>query len=588
MQPSGAQPSGIKRSGSDGEAPGSSAAAKKFVPIVVAVLAVIGIVAAVVLSGGDDDQPKDAATTTAVPKSGATSLADLDWPEGVVPFPVAKAAGTEQDIDWGDRCDTERGLVALPLFSQQDCFAPFKGDNGGATSTGVTADEIKVVVYLTQPNDPVLKFIYQQINNDDTVDQIWETYQSFNEMFARYYETYGRKVKLVRYDATGSILDSVAAVADAEAIAAMEPFMVLNGPNLTNAFADTLAARRVMCISCTPGQPNDWYEQRAPYVWDIQKNPTQNQQLSAEYIGKRLAGRPAEFAGDDALKAKERVFGYIRVVGSDSAQALEDAYVAELAKYDVEFARIETYATPTELAGTGRDIISRMKEAGVTSVVFAGDPLAPQTLTTIATDQQFFPEWVITGTVLVDTTAFSRTYDQKQWAHAFGPSNLFARVDPAVAGGAYLHNWYYGQPAPADQTLAVLIPNLQFLYNPLPGAGPTLTPQRVQDLLFSIPAIASTPSTPQVSYGNRGFFPGPDYAALDDQVEVWWDATATGVDELGRQGTGMWRYVDGGKRFLPGQWPESEPVLFDPAGTVTVLDEPPAAARLPDDYVPVK
>jgi hypothetical protein len=56
--------------------------------------------------------------------------------------------------------------------------------------------------------------------------------------------------------------------------------------------------------------------------------------------------------------------------------------------------------------------------------VFLGDPIMPIYLTKAATDQNYFPEWIITGTVLTDTTVFGRLYDQKQWAHAFGISSL--------------------------------------------------------------------------------------------------------------------------------------------------------------------
>ncbi len=38
----------------------------------------------------------------------------------------------------------------MPDFFAADCYAPFTGDNGGATSPGVTADEITIVVYLGQ------------------------------------------------------------------------------------------------------------------------------------------------------------------------------------------------------------------------------------------------------------------------------------------------------------------------------------------------------------------------------------------------------------------------------------------------------
>ena len=32
----------------------------------------------------------------------------------------------------------------------------------------------------------------------------------------------------------------------------------------------------------------------------------------------------------------------------------------------------------------------------------------------------------------------------------------------------------------------------------------------------------------------------PDYQGVDDATVFWWDATATGVDEIRREGTGMY------------------------------------------------
>ena len=50
---------------------------------------------------------------------------------------------------------------------------------------------------------------------------------------------------------------------------------------------------------------------------------------------------------------------------------------------------------------------------------------------------------------------------------------------------------------------------------------------------------------------------GTDYNGIDDATLIWWDPTATGPDEIRKDGTGMWQYVDGGKRYLPGEWPTS-------------------------------
>ncbi len=99
--------------------------------------------------------------------------------------------------------------------------------------------------------------------------------------------------------------------------------------------------------------------------------------------------------------------------------------MAESVAYQLDPARLQEQAASA---------IARFKEAGVTSIIFSGDPVAPGTFTPEATNQDYFPEWIITGSALVDTTAAARGFDQEQWAHAFGISPLAARVDPDEAG----------------------------------------------------------------------------------------------------------------------------------------------------------
>ena len=64
-------------------------------------------------------------------------------------------------------------------------------------------------------------------------------------------------------------------------------------------------------------------------------------------------------------------------------------------------------------------------------VIFVGDPLYPIFLTGEATRQGYNPEWMITGTGLLDTTFFGRTYDQNQWGRAFGMSPLWVFSEDA-------------------------------------------------------------------------------------------------------------------------------------------------------------
>ena len=63
-----------------------------------------------------------------------------------------------------------------------------------------------------------------------------ESLEQLLEYYETYYETYGRKVNLIFYEGTGLISDAVSARADAVKIAEeYDPFMVWNGPTLTNA-----------------------------------------------------------------------------------------------------------------------------------------------------------------------------------------------------------------------------------------------------------------------------------------------------------------------------------------------------------------
>jgi hypothetical protein len=537
------------------------------IAVVVAVIAVIVTVA----SRGSDDNTASTDTTSGLAASR----------EDVVSWSDAEAAGTTGSINWGDRCDTSIGKVAFPSFFAGECYAPFTGDNGGATSTGVTGDTIKVVYYQTPDVDPVIDFITSEIKVDDTNADDAATLTGFNEMYSKFFETYGRKIDLQFYTGTGPSDDPVAARADAVTIANMQPFAVLGGPVLVPDFADELAARKVLCISCTPAQDHQFYIDRQPYVWGVANSGEQAQTHSAEYVSKQLAGRKAEYAGDPALQQEDRKFGLIYLSTSESSEATIRQFEQDLSDQGVEVAKSLSYASPIDLQTSAPQYIAQMKEAGVTTVMFSGDPIAPQPLTRAATSQGYSPEWYLTSTALADTTAFARTYDQDQWKHAFGVSTLAARVDPSISGTLFLWNWYFGTPSPTVTGGATTVPNLQTLYAVLQGMGPDVTPQNFKDALFAAKATPSAVSQPSLSWGDKGFWPYDDYQGIDDATEIWWDPTATGPDEIQRNGTGMYRYVDGGKRYLPGQWPDTDPKLFVMDGSVDIYRTPPPGEAAP-------
>ena len=561
------------QSTSDAPQNGWSRMLRRYGPVIggAVVIAVVVVIIVVVSGDGDDE----AAT------AGGESTSDGELPDGVLPFSVAEEQGIE--VDWPDTCDTETGTIASIDFFAPECYAPFEGDNGGVTAPGVTEDSITIVRYLAPDVDPVLDYITSAIANDDTNADAEATVEGFREYHEAYYETYGRSVDLIFYTATGPSDAEVAARADAVEIAEeFDPFMVWGGPILTNAFAEELSAREIPCISCQTAPTEEFYEESDPYVVPVGRTTQQNNLHVAEYIGKRLAGEPAIHAGDEELQDQERVFGIVYLeTGPQSAEqvdALEDALNAE----GVELAERVPYPSPVDLQATADGIIAQLKDAGVTSVLFTGDPIAPSDLTRAATAQEYFPEWLMTGGLLVDTRLFARTYDQEQWAHAFGISYAGAPTPRDLDSAFAIYEWFHGEPPAADDTVGVLHFHLQMFYLALQATGPNLTAENwLNGLRVGEPTDADVVTAPRLSWGDHGLWPTFDYGGIDDVTEIWWDPEVEGPDELDRIGPGMYRFVDGGLRYYPGQHPDSAPNVFDTEGTVTFYDELPAIEARP-------
>jgi hypothetical protein len=598
--------------GSSGGGRKNSTAMKRFGPII-GIVAVVAIVVVILVVARGGDKKASSTTTTAITTAttavtSTSAITSTSAPTGTTappgttgttapagttgttgaPKPVtyplsfsdAKKNGVAV-VDWGKRCDTKTGKVAVPDFFAPECYAPFTGDNAGATAAGVTADTITIAVYQGMTNDPIISYITDAIKVNDTSAEQQETMTKMVDYFETYYETYGRKVKLQFVEGTGTAADETAARADAVHIAEdIKPFMVWGGPALTSAFADELAAHGVSCLACTPGQPPDWYVQRDPNVWGIATGAEQAQVHVLEMVKNELIGKNATHAGDQFVNSP-RKFGYLYIESSATSKALADKFAADMATNGAPLAETVSYAlVPATIQQTASQAIAKFKAAGVTSIIFSGDPVAPRDFTKEATAQNYFPEWIIGVSALVDLDAFARTYDQQQWAHAFGYSGLAARVTPEISGYYALYKWFTGVEPPAKDTIGTFIPEPAVFFAALQGVGPNLTHETWKQALFNGAQTKSAISQPSLSWGNHGIWPEPDYVGIDDATEIWWNPTATGPDEIRKQGTGMYEFVDGGKRYLPGTWPTAD-TFFDPAGAVSLYVTPPPGEAPP-------
>jgi hypothetical protein len=306
--------------------------------------------------------------------------------------------------------------------------------------------------------------------------------------------------------------------------------------------------------------------------------------MLVSFIKQQLAGKPAQYAGDPSFRTKTRTFALLsydtkdgRFKGSwdDMIQRLKDAGIPLLLHktYFLDF---------NALTQNAHDIAVALKQANATSVIFTGDPLMPSFFTKEATAQNYHPEWIMAGTVLADTSVFGRSFDQSQWAHAFGLELTPARVVQSKNQAYTVHQWYFGTKPPSDKSYAISYGDVKLLFDGLQSAGPKLTPENYRAGMYAIapPPDANASVATFTTYGDHGFWNGNDPNGLDNAGLLWWNPNARGEDETGIVGNGMYELVDGGKRYPAGKWPSTPAKLFDPAGAVTIYND------LPPDLTP--
>ncbi|HYZ92904.1 MAG TPA: hypothetical protein VFA34_11000 [Actinomycetota bacterium] len=492
--------------------------------------------------------------------------ASAQAPTEVLSFDEAR----KQGVPLVANCDNNSGRIKIPSWGSPVCVSRFSGQNAGSSWQGVTKDKIKVALYHAQ-EDAAANAILAAAGASDTPEQEDEQAREWARLFEKHYNTWGRKAEVVVVNGSGAPTDDAAAKADAIKVATeIKAFVSWNSPN--NTYVNELVARGVMCM-CTVELPNAFYQKWAPHVWSTLQSADQTYQLLTEYIVKRLANRKAKWAGDPAFQQRNRVFGLLQYDTRDFAYKSASTYLTkELAKHGIKLVVAYFNGYP-ELAANqeqARPVIQRMKEAGVTSLICGCDPFAPIFFTQEATRQLYQPEWINVGSALTDTSFFGRTYDQDQWEHNFGLGQLVARLPEKLSDSYRLYTWHYGREPTAPAGYGVIRAPIDIFYRGVHMAGPKLTPQTFQAGMFSHPLIGQNMKTvPSISWGKK-VWPFNDYTSYDDVVEIWWDRNARGEDEIGADGIGMYRYVDGGKRILPGQFPRTEPRVFDPRGTVTV------------------
>jgi hypothetical protein len=534
--------------------------------------------------GNGSSAVRRAGTSGSTATGTATSGASAGWP----------GIGTPEALA-GPFCDRATGRLKFGEGSfpyMPPCARPWpKGTvNGGATAPqGVTADAITLSVVSGGSSTDTS-------TNRGNVEQ---GTKDIVAMWARTYETYGRQIKVANNDfgASGGIPDDTQQRAMAVQVAGQHPFAALvfgSEYGAMGTLVRELARRGIVTIAYAAWRD---YEAFPGYIWEPKLDPNSEVQycLSADYIKKKLIGKPARWAGEADFKVSTRKFGLVYDQAIDGKQ-IDKCFANTGVKPD----SVVTYtADPSVFAQQAPTIISKLKAAGITTIIGGTDFINQASFTRQATNQQYFPEWLDIGVGGLDLDLLVRLEDTQQTDHYFGFGGLPADAPGYNWRGTPLLDWYFGANSPAwrqqggsGPNTVIVLDYVQVFMSGIHMAGPNLNPASFRAGMFATPQYGGMACNCVTTWRNAwgpGLLP-PDlgannYVGPSDITEFWWDNKAVGPDYFGL-GTapGLFRYMYKGQRkgwvnsFTPG-----EPPAFDSANTITNNDvqKQPARDRTP-------
>ena len=435
-----------------------------------------------------------------------------------------------------------RGCFGNPPRQTESAYAPpcraaFTGDNGGATTKNVTGEQITISFWH------VLGMPRQRGKIEDTPppdeDAAYRTARVLQRYFNQRYELYGRRLQLWAIEDNGD----TDAEQRASAIRQAEQSKAFVATHLSYPFCDEFTRHGVVCFNGN-GFQKSVYDEHAPRWWSYQMDTDTVDQMTAEYICKKLVNRNADFAGDGIKGLPRKITVVTEHTPNNNFRTYEN--VVRLTQQICGFTPSGINFDPAK-AEQVASVIAQLRSDAATTVVPAVGLIGIFELFSAADSSHYEPEWVFINNYGMDFNDAARLTPQTQMRHVFGMSGwelpqpfedtdcyrAYKSIDPTTnpdANFCRLH-WI----------------DLEHIANGIQEAGPDLTPESFEKGLFSMSDRLREGSRPYAIGG--GYGPG-DHAFVDDFVEMWWDVNATDPD--GGE-PAAYRYPQEGKRFRPGE-----------------------------------
>lgn len=431
----------------------------------------------------------------------------------------------------------------------------FSGNNGGATSPGVSGSTITLSYRITSDATS----FQQQLaaiggaTFSVTTPEIEQTIRGLADYFNSHFQFYGRKIHVVFFNGQGSetneLLGAGQQQANADAITAAQQIHAFGELNGTTEPYDAALANQHVIAFGAPYLSANWMGQRAPYEWSVDTECNDVATTTAEFGVKELGG-PAAYAGG-SLKGKPRRYAVI---------APDNPWYQDCANAAVAYAKahgqtitddIQYQLDLSTLSSQAASVVAKLQADGITTVYCGCDPIFPIYLTSRAAEQNYVPEWVVVGVALTDTDIVGQLFDQTEWSHAFGVSYAGPTLPEQDTLGYAAYEQATGSPPPAAQEVNLIYEQMYEAAIGIQMAGPHLTPQTFASGMRAYPG--SVAGAKNAEFGTWRF-PAGTYTPQRDSEIIYWNPNQTSTYN-GKKGA----YVVASPRYLPGQYPAGKP-----------------------------
>ena len=481
--------------------------------------------------------------------------------DGLPPLPGGKGVNPSTKRCVGNPPRQTEDPVAPP------CVAYFDGDNFGATYQGVTGEEIRLLVYIDsgiaetggskgQESRPENEFfdLFQPPQDDEHL--LVEGYRGWQRYFNERFQTYGRTVHFFLHFGTNSPAPEARRADAAEGYARVKPFAVLTDANENEVdYVAEMARRGVLNFGSYYGKESSFFQKYPKLVWGYQPTLEYSAKTYSSFVCEKVVGKEAVLAGGP-LANQPRKLGLFHTTDENFPGLIR---LAELVEEQVEACGGEIAATATfprccyqqdnstvpDYAATN---MAEFRQQGITTILWTGG--IEGYTANAASNQNYYPEWIVLGDGTLDGNNPNRVAKNSTAFHERG-----IVVTPEVYKPELEQQTCYQAFREVNQTrpksdmgfICEAYANLFQLFVGIQVAGPRLGPSSIDKGYHAIPAVSSDSATSPACFYNAN-----DYTCVKDaQFEIW---NANG-QAPGDNRPGCWMIIDGGKRYLPGEWP---------------------------------